>query len=196
MAVLDGGYTMAKKRSRKKRTGKAKAIRIEKILVPPSEIVKHAVKKAREEHDTDDPKEAKRLYGRRWKAMRKADQRYRLRRKRNSKIEIHSYEGVMKEVLKLTLLAKGSVNTRYVTCGKKDCPCMEDKSKRHGPYYYLSLPVPKDMWGHNYPKVKHFYITEMEAMEFDKKIENYKRIQQQIWLDILDEFEGSGLDIR
>lgn len=190
---------MSKKKDKNRKKGsktktKAKTIRIEKVLVPPSEVVKLAVKKFRKDLDTDDPEEAKRLYGRRWRSMRKADKRDKLRRKRDSKIEVKSYEGIMKEVLKISLLAKGSVNIRYVTCGKKNCPCMENRSKRHGPYYYLSLPMPKEMWGH-VPRVKHFYITHMEAMEFDRKINNYRKMQEHLLIDLLDEFEGSGLDM-
>ena len=140
-------------------------------------------------------KEAQDEFGRKWRAGLKSKRRERYTEVKDSHIEITDFTERDKELIKACFLAMGSVQKRYNTCGKDDCPCRKDRSKRHGPYYYLSMPLPKEMVDAGLPRMRHFYITAQEAAKYGKRIEMFNRLQDEIWDELWDEFVGSELAI-
>ncbi len=45
------------------------------------------------------------------------------------------YDSLKKSILEIGLPIPGTVHKLYARCGAKTCPCANDDSKRHGPYY-------------------------------------------------------------
>jgi hypothetical protein len=138
--------------------------------------------------------EKRKEHGRRWKSRTKAEIREEFRRGKKTGVGLEDLSGDLREMIKTSLLAMGSVQVRYVTCGKKDCRCMKRDGKRHGPYYYFSLPLPAEMVKAGRPRVKHFYITPEEAEEIDKRIANFRKLQERIWDEVWAEFTESGTE--
>ena len=141
-------------------------------------------------------KEAKKIYGRRWLSATKANLRYDYRKSKKAKIELNMTGMSAKDrpVILASILARGSVQMRFNTCGKPDCPCSKG-GKKHGPYWYLSLPMPADHVGKGSPRMKHFYITKQEAENLTERIDNFRRLQEQVWLELFDDFEnGENID--
>ena len=145
------------------------------------------------EEDEDTVKNAKARYGRKWRAGLKAQERELYIKNRKKHIEINDFSEKEKDLVKASLLAMGSVQERYNTCGKKDCPCMT-QGRKHGPYYYLSLPLPVKMVNAGYPRMKHFYITKEEALVFEKRIEMFRKLQDAVWDEIWNEFHRSDTE--
>lgn len=143
--------------------------------------------------DTEKVKKAKEKYRRKWKAGLKAEQRERYRQKRKSTTVLENFPGEKNELVKTSILALGSIQKRYNTCGKKDCPCMLE-GKKHGPYYYLALPLPKEMVAAGHPRIKYFYVTADEAWLLGERIKNFKRLQDEAWDELWNEFTRSGMD--
>jgi hypothetical protein len=141
--------------------------------------------------DEDTSKSAKERYGRRWRSRVKAQQRERYIQRSKKHIEITDFTDKEKDLVKASLLAMGSVQVRYNTCGKRDCPCMTE-GRKHGPYYYLSLPLPMKMVKAGYPRMKHFYVTKDEALVLEKRIKMFKKLQDAVWDEIWDEFNHSS----
>lgn len=42
-----------------------------------------------------------------------------------------------------TEIIRGSLTRYYLACGKASCRCHRSKSDRHGPYWYVSVPMGK-----------------------------------------------------
>ena len=144
-------------------------------------------KTARQRKEEDLVQEIKLAYGRRWRAGLKEHARKRYRKKKTASIDVADMARTEKDTIKLFILASGSVQERYNTCGHASCQCMNG-GRKHGPYYYLSLPLPKEMVEAGMPRMKHFYITKFEAIEFQRRIENLRALQDQVWDEIWDDF--------
>jgi hypothetical protein len=144
----------------------------------------------------DTIKDAKTTYGRKWLSAAKADLRFKYRKFKKATIEL-DMPGMSpkdKPVIMASILARGSIQTRFNTCGKPKCHCTKG-GKKHGPYYYLSLPMPADHVRKGTPRMKHFYITEQEANNLRMRISNFRRLEDQVWLELLDDFEnGERID--
>jgi len=140
--------------------------------------------------------ETQKKCGLRWRSAVKAKLRKRYRTRENAVIRLSALGLSDRDlpVIKASVLAQGSIQKRYNTCGKKDCPCSRDPRKRHGPYYYLSLPMPMYMVNEGSPRMKHFYLSESEVEELRSRISTYRMLVEKAWLDIYDEFE-KGTDI-
>lgn len=75
-------------------------------------------------------------------------------------------------------LRRGSITLRYVKCGKKGCPCAEDKDARHGPYPSLAVVVDG--------RQKTVHLSEEEAKVIKRQIEEWRRVRDTFDAWILD----------
>ena len=144
----------------------------------------------------DNINEAKRTYGRKWLSATKADLRFKYRKYKKATIDL-KMTGMSPEdrpIIMASILARGSVQMRFNTCGKPDCPCSKG-GKKHGPYWYLSLPMPADHVRKGSPRMRHFYITQEEAKNLKERIDNFRKLQDQVWFELFDDFEnGDSID--
>jgi len=141
----------------------------------------------------DDINEAKKTYGLKWRSATAADLRCKYRKNKKAQIPL-SMPGLPPEdrpLILASILARGSIQRRFNTCGKPDCPCSKG-GKKHGPYWYLSLPMPADHVRKGSPRMRHFYITQEEANNLMARIDNFRRLQDQVWLELFDDFENGG----
>jgi len=128
----------------------------------------------------EDISAAKRDHGRKWRSHLRADRRKEFRAKN---------EGGRRQdrdIVKASVLATGSVQQRYVTCGRAKCPCMTH-GKKHGPYWYLSMPVPGRRSPDGNPTMVHFYLTQSEAAFYGERIRRFRELQDQVWEDLWSE---------
>lgn len=51
------------------------------------------------------------------------------------------YAQLKAELQELGFVCVGSLQTRYLACGKAICRCHEDLANRHGPYHYWTRKV-------------------------------------------------------
>jgi hypothetical protein len=51
------------------------------------------------------------------------------------------YARLKEELQGLGFVCVGSLQTRYLECGKAGCHCHEDPANRHGPYHYWTRKV-------------------------------------------------------
>jgi len=51
------------------------------------------------------------------------------------------YEGLKARLARLGYVCQGTLSERYLPCGKPNCVCHQDPSKRHGPYTYWTRKV-------------------------------------------------------
>ena len=178
-----------KMKVKKKKRFKVRPTRDELLLKLDPKKLKWTLKRGSEE-DTKMVAEAQEQYGRKWRAGFKSKKRKAYREKKDPRFEIEDLSTREKELIKMSLLAMGSVQKRYNTCGKKNCACMR-YGEKHGPYYYLSLPLPAEMVKAGLPRMKHLYITYDEAVEYNKRIRDFKALQDQIWDEIWEEYMES-----
>lgn len=157
---------------------------------PDSRAPGRPISKGRLQEENEEIREAKKKYRRKWKAGLKAEARERYRQQRKAMTVLEGLPGDRNELIRTSVLAMGSVQKRYNTCGKEDCPCLT-QGRKHGPYYYLALPLPKDMVDAGHPRVKYFYITADEAWLLEERIKNYKRLQDEAWDELWNEFTRS-----
>ena len=69
----------------------------------------------------------------------------------------------------------GTLNKRYMQCGKKSCRCMiEGKTAWHGPYYQWSLNVAG--------KTVSLRLSEKQALECEKWIKNHQDFRRLVSL--------------
>ncbi len=139
----------------------------------------------------DDIKEAKKTYGLKWRSATKAELRTKYRKSKKATIELSMSDKSAKDrpIIMASILARGSVQRRFNSCGKPDCPCTKG-GKKHGPYWYLSLPMPAHMVRKGTSRMKHFYITQEEALNLMARINNFRALQDQVWLELFDDFEN------
>lgn len=48
------------------------------------------------------------------------------------------YEQLKRRLLQIGFICRGSLGEQWITCGKSNCRCHDDPSKRHGPYFHLT----------------------------------------------------------
>jgi hypothetical protein len=68
----------------------------------------------------------------------------------------------------MDFVASGTLHVRTKTCGKKNCQCATDPSKRHGPYHEWS-------WRKN-GKLHHKTVTPEQARLLKLAISNHREI--------------------
>jgi hypothetical protein len=142
----------------------------------------------------DEIQAAKQAYGRRYRAAVKSHLRSNYRKKKAATIDLSTIGMSPKDkaIIRVSILATGSIQRRFNTCGKSDCPCMKG-GKKHGPYWYLALPMPANMVRNGAPRIKHLYITEEEANTLKERIINYHRLQDKVWFELYDDFENGDV---
>lgn len=69
-------------------------------------------------------------------------------------------------------LLPGSISTAYATCGTPGCSCRARPPKLHGPYYRWTGFIE----GKRTTKT----ITKEQAKECERRIRNYRRLQERI----------------
>jgi hypothetical protein len=78
----------------------------------------------------------------------------------------------MKTIQVCEPILAGSISTAYATCGTPRCSCRDRPPKLHGPYYRWTGFID----GKRTTKT----ISKEEAKECERRIKNYRRLQQQI----------------
>lgn len=48
---------------------------------------------------------------------------------------------LQKELTAFEYILQGTINVKYLKCGKKQCICHKEPEKKHGPYYILTKKV-------------------------------------------------------
>lgn len=56
---------------------------------------------------------------------------------------LHARDAAIAKLPAWTNVVRGSLARYYLTCGKKSCRCHLSKGNRHGPYWYVSVPIGK-----------------------------------------------------
>jgi hypothetical protein len=123
---------------------------------------------------SDDIAEAKRNHGRKWRSYLRAA------RRKDFRARNEGGKHQDQDILKASVLATGSVQQRHVTCGRAKCQCMTH-GKKHGPYWYLSMPVPARRSSDGNPTMVHFYLTQAEAAFYAERIRRFRELQDQVW---------------
>lgn len=84
---------------------------------------------------------------------------------------LHQYEkqrdALLKEMVNLGDMRRGTLQVRYLPCGKKGCHCTRSGSKGHGPKYSLTYKVEG--------KTKTEYIPASQVEMVEKQIANHQR---------------------
>jgi len=75
---------------------------------------------------------------------------------------------IRRQIAAFDLVCPGNLQKRMKTCGKPGCPCLTDKTKRHGPYYE---------WTRRENGVfKNTVVSKDEADKFAKAILKYHKV--------------------
>ena len=74
------------------------------------------------------------------------------------------------QITRMDFVASGTLHVRTKTCGKKNCQCATDPSKRHGPYYEWAR------WKNG--KLIHKTLSRDQARLIQKAIANRRTIQK------------------
>ena len=87
-------------------------------------------------------------------------------------------------------LRPGSLSKQYNVCGNPNCRCKEDPSKRHGPYYQLSLTRK----GRSQTK----FVKKSQVREVKEQLRNYARLRSLVdrWIELSSELCQLRLDQR
>ena len=56
------------------------------------------------------------------------------------------------ELLTMDYILRGTINKKYLKCGKKECICHKDPDKLHGPYYLFTKKIKGKTVGKLYSK--------------------------------------------
>ncbi|MDH2904105.1 MAG: hypothetical protein PXZ08_09170 [Actinomycetota bacterium] len=82
----------------------------------------------------------------------------------------HRYRDLAKELADVGYLASGSVALRYNQCGKSNCGCQVDPTKRHGPYWLWTAKVNG--------KTVNRKLSEHEARLYQEWIANDRHVRE------------------
>ena len=93
------------------------------------------------------------------------------------------YSELKASKVKLGDMTVGSIQKKYLPCGKPNCICHKDKRKLHGPYYFLAL---QDKYS---KKMKFFYISQKKVQKLQQRIKNYKKFKKNIYKMVQLEME-------
>jgi hypothetical protein len=88
---------------------------------------------------------------------------------------------IKSELERLGDLRPGSLSEQYNVCGNPNCRCKEHPSKRHGPYYQLSLTRK----GRSRTK----FVKKPQLAEVRKQLKNYARLRTLVdrWIELSSE---------
>ena len=64
-----------------------------------------------------------------------------------------------KEISSIDYILRGTINKKYLKCGKKQCICHQDPNKLHGPYYLFTKKVKGKTVSKLYSKEKAFFLN-------------------------------------
>jgi hypothetical protein len=97
---------------------------------------------------------------------------------------------IKSELDRLGDLRPGSLSEQYNVCGNPNCRCKEDPSKRHGPYYQLSLTRK----GRSRTK----FVKKPHLAEVKKQLKCYARLRTLVdrWIDLSSELCELRLEQR
>jgi hypothetical protein len=56
------------------------------------------------------------------------------------------------ELMAMDYILRGTINKKYLKCGKKECICHKDSDKLHGPYYLFTKKIKGKTVGKLYSK--------------------------------------------
>jgi len=96
------------------------------------------------------------------------------------------HEELKQKSYKLGELSPGSIQTRWLTCGKPDCKCT--RGKKHGPYYYFAYRDRQT------GKTAQISIPRDVVTELKNRIGNYEKFKDELWE--LVEIEVEKIRIR
>jgi hypothetical protein len=69
-------------------------------------------------------------------------------------------------------MRRGSISERRMKCGKPTCPCQQDATARHGPYFSLTWAVAG--------KTRTRYVTSQQVAVLRQQIEAGQRFREQV----------------
>jgi hypothetical protein len=69
-------------------------------------------------------------------------------------------------------MRRGSISERTMKCGKASCPCQQDPTARHGPYYSLTRPLAG--------KTQSRYLSPQQAQRAREQIEQGHKFREQV----------------
>ena len=69
-------------------------------------------------------------------------------------------------------MRRGSISERTMKCGKASCPCQQDPTARHGPYYSLTRPLAG--------KTQSRYLSPEQAERAREQIEQGHKFREQV----------------
>lgn len=82
------------------------------------------------------------------------------------------YAQLKEELRSLGFVCVGSLQTRYLECGKAACHCHDDPANRHGPYHYWTRKVQG--------RTVAVLIGEEEVMLYREWIENNRALDKAV----------------
>ena len=89
--------------------------------------------------------------------------------------------GLLRQFPPLAETLRGTVLERYLTCGKPNCQCSREKSKRHGPVWYLTVTLGpgrttgRTLSAEQAPRVRRWVRNYQQTKEHLEKISDINR---------------------
>jgi hypothetical protein len=72
-------------------------------------------------------------------------------------------------------LCVGTIQERFLPCGKPNCQCKKKNGKKHGPYYYLSFTGRE-----NDKRMVAITLSKEDVSGIKERIENFKKLEDEI----------------
>ena len=82
----------------------------------------------------------------------------------------HHFQTLKASFTQLGYFRRGSLVTRYITCGRSDCPCRASPPRLHGPYFQFTRKVRG--------KTQTVYLSEQQAKAVKGWIEMGRRLDR------------------
>lgn len=82
-------------------------------------------------------------------------------------------EELKQKSYRLGELSPGSIQTRWLTCGKPECRCAT--GQKHGPYYYFAYRDRRT------GKTAQISVPGDVATELRNRIGNYEKFKEELW---------------
>ena len=80
------------------------------------------------------------------------------------------FRELKQQLAQVEFFAKGTVLARMVKCGKRQCACNAERSKRHGPYYEWTYKVDG--------KTVNVHLTAESAPLYQAAAKQYKKLKK------------------
>jgi hypothetical protein len=93
------------------------------------------------------------------------------------------FHELMRQLTQLEYLAKGTVLVRMMKCGKPQCACHSEPSKRHGPYYEWTYK--------SAGRTVNVRLTSASAPIYQHAVAQYKKLK--VILDRLEKLSRQAL---